>query len=109
MLQMKTNKTVEKLLNRIDTNKLRNATQRVLLQFIQSNDEWIERTDLKGRTSRVRDLRTEEFGGFRVECRTARQLGRRVKDGARRFYRLDPKTVTVERLNRALKGVITNR
>ncbi len=104
---IKTNR-IQDIVSRVDTSRLRNNTQRVLLQMLSKGDEWIERTALKvpSAASRIRDLRMERFGGFTVECQTARQLGRNVKDGARRFYRLAPSTITLKRLNRIFEGVI---
>lgn len=105
---MKLTNSAKNIIDRVDTRNLNNNTQRVLLQMIRGG-EWVERTALKvtNPSSRIRDLRTPQFGGFRIECRSARDLGKGTESN-RTFYRLDPKTVTVARLNRIFEGVMSN-
>jgi hypothetical protein len=102
---MKVKDNVKALLSRVDVRRCSNNTQRVLIQMLRGN-EWVSRDSLKvsSPSSRVRDLRTDRFGGFRIECQSARELG---KGNSGTYYRLDPKTVTIGRLNRIFEGVIT--
>ena len=94
-------------MSKVDVRRLINNSQRGLIQMLRGS-EWVSRDSLKvsSPSSRVRDLRTNRFGGFKIECQTARELG---KGTSGTYYRLDPKTVTVGRLNRIFEGVITKR
>ncbi len=104
-------KTVKQLVEGVEGRDLRNNTQRVLVSLVRRQGQWVSRQELNARvpsaTSRIRDLRTREFGAFRVECKTAVELGKR---GGRTqtFYRLaSASTEKVERVLR--KGVVVSR
>jgi hypothetical protein len=108
------NKNVQKMVKRIDRRQLTNNTQKVLLALLTSNTEWVARTSIRvaNVSARIRDLRKTEFGGFRVECATAKQAGKRVSTTGPRqtFYRLATSTVTPQRVQRVFgEGVVTAR
>ena len=96
----------------VNRRRLVNNVQRVLLCLVKArNDGWVSRTSLRvpSASSRVRDLRKLEFGGFDVECRSASELNRvsrYTKTDKQTFYRIVPNSVTVARLSKVLKGVI---
>jgi hypothetical protein len=106
------NKHASKVVNKINRRKLANNVQRVLLSLVTAgNDGWVPRTSLRIPSvgARIRDLRKPEFGGFEVECKSANDLNktsRSVQTRRQTFYRIVPRSVTVTRLTRALKGVI---
>lgn len=102
------NRKVSQMVERVDTRRCTNNTQKVLVRLLRADGEWVSRKAMQvpSASSRVRDLRTEEFGNFDVECATARELGREG-DGRRTYYRLVPTTVTPERVERVLRGVVT--
>lgn len=102
------NRKVTELVGKLDTRKCTNNTQKVLVRLLRADGDWVSRRAIQvpSASSRVRDLRTEEFGKFEVECATARELGREG-DGRRTYYRLAPTSVTPERVERVLRGVVT--
>ena len=89
---MKTLKTTIKSVQK----KITNNTQRVGVRLLSANGEWMPRSSLTripSATSRVRDLRKDEFGGFHVECKSSNDLAR--KTSKRTFYyRINPNKVT---------------
>jgi hypothetical protein len=101
-----------KVVRNVNRRKLVNNVQKVLISLVSAgNDGWVPRTSLRvpSAAARIRDLRKSQFGGFEVECRNAIDLnkaGRSVKTSRQTFYRIVPRTVTVTRLCKALKGVI---
>lgn len=105
------NEKVRNIVDRIDRRKLKNNTQRVLLALLTSNEEWVSRTSIRvpSVSARLRDLRKERFGGFQVECQTAQELKRQAATRSSRrptFYKLNPRTVTVQRVLRAFSSVL---
>jgi hypothetical protein len=80
--------------------KITNNTQRVGVRLLSANGDWLPRSRLRSvpsATARVRDLRKEEFGGFKVECKSSSELA--TKSSRRTFYyRIDPKTVTTKQI-----------
>ena len=106
------NEHASKVVNRVNRRKLANNVQRVLLSLVTANkDGWVPRTSLRIPSvgARIRDLRKPEFGGFEVECKSANDLNRNGRNAQTRrqtFYRIVPRSVTVTRLSKALKGVI---
>lgn len=101
-------KDIKSFLSNLDRKEMTN-TQRVLVQLLQAGGSWISRNQLRAphATSRIRDLRTKDFGSFKVECATAAELQKRASEGRPTFYRLDPSTVTQKQLNRVFEGVIS--
>lgn len=101
---MKRKKSVN-LVKDIKFNTLVSNTQRVAYRLLKASGEWVSRKELervagKNAASRVRDLRTESFGGFVVECASATQLSKRSSDnGAVFYYRIQPKSVTKKKLS----------
>ena len=107
------NRHAAKLFSNVSRRRLVNNVQRVLFTLINANTKsgWVPRTSLRVPSvgARVRDLRKAEFGGFRVECKSAADLNvvSRAKSTSRQtFYRIVPNSVTVTGLNQVLKGVI---
>lgn len=106
------NEHASNMVNKINRRRLANNVQRVLMSLVRAGkDGWVSRTSLRVPSvgARIRDLRKLEFGGFDVECRSANDLNKIAKSAQTRrqtFYRIVPRSVTVSRLNRVLKGVI---
>lgn len=103
---------VAQVVKSIDRRKLRNNTQRALLSLLNAEGEWVARTSIRvpSVSARLRDLRKPEFGGFDVECVSASELNPGSVSRRNRyqtFYRLNPRSVTVERLERIFEGVVT--
>jgi hypothetical protein len=107
----KTAQRIERTVNRVNRRKLHNNTQRVLLSLLTANGGWVSRTALRvpSAASRIRDLRTEEFGGFEIECASATELERQVRTARTKnqtYYRLKPNSVRVGRLLKVFEGAI---
>ncbi len=95
---MKTLKTTIQTIQK--TTKITNNTQRAGLRLLSANGEWLPPSRLKipSATSRVRDLRKDEFGGFSVECKSAEQLARKTSRNTF-YYRINPRKVTRQQIN----------
>lgn len=109
--ERKTSKSVRDIARSADTRRLRNDTQRALLVLARAEGEWVSRKQLartvKSPGSRVRDLRTHEYGSLDVQCATALELGR-PGDSHTTFYRLvNPSVQKVEKV--LVKGVVLRR
>lgn len=90
------------LVQNINSRTLSSNTQRVAYRLLRSSGEWVSRKELErlvgvNATSRVRDLRTESFGSFTVECASAVELNKRA-DKSAFFYRIQPQRVTQKQL-----------
>jgi len=106
-------KNVRDFLTRVDQRNITSNTQRVLCRLLHANGGWVQGDDIcqtvlsvatnltEATTARVRDLRKPQFGGFPVECRSARQLHRA---GGQKvfFYRILPERVTVKQVAKTL-------
>ena len=92
---------VKQFLTRVNSNGFRNNTQKVLFRLLEANGRWILGSDLNrsipSATSRARDLRKPEFGSFKVECRSAREL-HRAGGVTKFFYRIQPREITVRQV-----------
>lgn len=99
-----TDRSVDQIIQGISRKALTSNTQRVALELLTSGD-WIARNQLRtpNAPSRARELRTKDFGAFRVEVKRAGELNRR---GSQTFYRIDPACVTPARVSRIFRGVI---
>lgn len=92
------NKTVKTTISKVKTT---NNTQNVARKLIMANGQWVSRKDLErvasSAAARARDLRKDEFGHFKVECKSATAL---KKSGNRTdyFYRIPPKSVTAQKV-----------
>jgi len=79
----------------INPRSLKNNTQKVALKLLKADGQWLRASELRkhipSATSRLRDLRTDEFGNMIVE--TARNENQTF------FYRIRPSTVTKQQLN----------
>ncbi len=105
---------VRNIVNRIDRRQLTNNTQRALLALLTSKDEWVSRSSIRVPSvgARLRDLRKPQFGAFKVECVSATRLERPVRRGTvtrQTFYRLNPNSVTVARVQKVFEGVIVTK
>ncbi|MCK9567829.1 hypothetical protein M0R72_02615 [Candidatus Pacearchaeota archaeon] len=80
--------------------KITNNTQRVGIRLLSADGEWLPRSSLSripSATARVRDLRKDEFGSFKVECKSSTDLSR--KTSKRTFYyRINPNKVTQKQI-----------
>jgi hypothetical protein len=90
-------------LESVDHDRLRNATQRVLVRLLDG--EWHDVHSLRAvggaaYDSRIRDLRKSRFGGFVI-------VGERDPDRETLFrYRLDVETVTLSQVERVMNWEI---
>ena len=106
-------KKISNMLSKIRRSDCSNNTQRVALALLKAStkDGWVSRANINvpSVTSRIRDLRKERFGSFRIECSTAKELNKKVKSPTDRptFYRIDPSTVTVSAVQTIFEGVIS--
>lgn len=97
----KMSKTTQQILSQIDKHQLTNNTQKVALRLISANGDWIPKSKFKripSPTSRIRDLRTDKFGSFKIECKNAEELGRKVSRKVF-YYRMDPSNITESQLH----------
>lgn len=101
---------VKEIVARVDRRKLTNNTQRVLHSLLTAKNEWVARSMVRVNSApaRIRDLRKAEFGGFDIECATAKQLGKRTrqKSGRQTFYRIVPSSITPNKVNQVFEGVV---
>lgn len=105
---MTISKRTRQMLSSVDSRRLRNNTQRVLVALLRAEGDWVPRSTVRvaNATSRMRELRRPEYGSFDVQVATAAELGR--PGGARRtYYRLNPRTITAERVATVLRDAIT--
>ncbi len=98
-------KTINKIITKIDRKKLHNNTQKVLLTLLNAGGEWIARTSVRtpSATSRMRDLRKEKFGSFKVECASAADLNKKNRSTKTKqitFYRICPESVTYQKVSK---------
>jgi len=99
---------VQQIVKKVNRKMLTNNTQKVLMTLLNT-DGWVARESFKipFASSRIRDLRTEKFGGFTVECKSAAQLKKQSKTSTT-FYRVVPTSVTVSRLRTVFGEAITS-
>jgi hypothetical protein len=87
--------------------KITNNTQRVGARLLSADGEWLPRsrlTRIPSATSRVRDLRKDEFGAFPVECKSSDALEK--KTSKRTFYyRINPNKVTTKQIETLFPSV----
>lgn len=72
---------MSKTINQIKRSDITNNTQRAALKLLAADGQWVSRGQLNripSATARVRDLRKTEYGGFRVECKSSTDLGKRL-------------------------------
>lgn len=84
--------------------RLTSNTQRAALRLLAANGQWVTRSQLRipSAAARIRDLRKQEYGGFRVECKRARDLGRNTASNVF-CYRIVPGTVNSKQLATVFK------
>jgi hypothetical protein len=99
---MSLNKTVKDIVSSVDPRTLTSNTQRALLALLRADGSWVSRGSVRvsNATARMRELRRPEFGGFAVEVATAKELG---KPSTTTYYRVNPSSVTPERVKRVFK------
>lgn len=98
-------RNLDKFLETVNSSKLTNNTQRVLVKLLRANGEWVSRSALKAvpsATSRVRDLRKQQYGAMFVGCASASDLNRRGRPGTF-YYRVDPSKLTKGQLAAVLR------
>jgi hypothetical protein len=72
------------------------------LRLLAAEGEWVSRSQLAkipSATARVRDLRKEQFGSFRVECKSSDDLEKRTSKRTF-YYRIDANRVTKKQLEK---------
>lgn len=93
--------TVQTTLAGVRRNQITNNTQKVGLRLLSARGEWLPRHRVTKRipsaTSRVRDLRKGEFGGFDVECKSSNDLNRRTNKKTY-YYRINPNKVNARQV-----------
>lgn len=93
--------TAIQTIQNIKNNNLTNNTQRVGLRLLTADGDWIPRSRLAripSATSRIRDLRKEEFGGFQVECKSSDELNKKASKRTY-YYRINPNKVTKKQIS----------
>lgn len=104
---MTISKRTRQMVSSVDSRKLRNNTQRVLVALLRAEGDWVPRSNVRvaNATSRMRELRRPEYGGFDVQVATAAELGR--TGGARQtYYRINPRTITADRVVAVLRDAV---
>jgi hypothetical protein len=99
---------IQKTIKNIKRNQLTSNTQRVAFKLLAADGKWLSRSDIAGKSvssvaARIRDLRKKQFGSFRVECRSASQLGKRNTKKGSFYYRIAPRTVTTKQVSRVFR------
>jgi len=84
----------------LNTRKFTNNVQRVLFQLLVDADDgegWVSKRNLRvsSADSRIRDLRKNEYGAFRVQCR---------RENGVTSYRLIVRELTVTKLRQVFKA-----
>ena len=100
---MKTLKTTIKSIQK--TAKITNNTQRVGLRLLSADGEWLPRyrlTRIPSATSRLRDLRKDDFGGFDVECANSNELSKKTSKKTY-YYRIIPNKVSSKQIQKLFK------
>jgi hypothetical protein len=104
---------VRKFLTKV-SQPFKSNTQRVLHRLLHANGGWVAGDDLaqvvqvsavdlmEATTARVRDLRKPQYGSFKVECASARDL-HRIGGVKRFFYRINPAKITTKQVARVFK------
>jgi len=107
------NKSVQKMVQNVSRRDLVNNTQRVLVDLLSARTKqgWVARTSIKvpSAAARIRDLRKDTYGGFRIECAKAEDIDFRGSTSQvenQTYYRIVPSSVTSSAVRKAFKGVI---
>lgn len=97
------NTTVTQYVRSLNRRNFTNNVQRALFTLL--NGEWISRGSVRvnSATSRIRDLRKAEYGGFEVTCSTSTQLNRTGTPTT--FYRLNTNSLSLAQVRRVFEGV----
>lgn len=98
---------VKETVLKINTRKLKNNTQRALLALLRADGEWVSRRSLRipSAAARLRDLRKKEYGEFDVACNITTKNSPQFRTKGT-YYRLNPKSVTLNRVLKVFEGVI---
>lgn len=97
---VKKTQMVKTLIHGIQDRHLKNNTQKVGLRLLNAIGTWIPTSRLEkipSATSRVRDLRKDQFGSFDVECQSSNDLNKRTAKKTF-YYRINPDNVTEKQL-----------
>ncbi len=101
---------IKKILS-VRRRRLRNNTQKVLYSLLKAPGKWVARVSFRvpSTGSRLRDLRTEDFGGLPVKCARPKQLPRKRFSVVTRqptFYKLDLEHLTPEILDTVFSEIL---
>jgi hypothetical protein len=99
---------LKRVVNNVKRTSLTNNTQRVAHKLLSAEGQWLSRSQIAGKgitsvAARIRDLRKNQFGNFRVDCKSATQLGRRASKRGVFYYRINPSTVTKKQVTKVFK------
>lgn len=94
-------RNIQTTIQNIKNSAITNNTQRVGLRLLTAQGDWIPRsrlTRIPSATSRIRDLRKEQFGGFQVECKSSEELNKKTSNRTY-YYRINPNKITKKQLS----------
>ena|ERR1700748_2484829 len=98
------NTNITQYVRSLNRRNFTNNVQRALFTLINSNG-WVSRGSVRvpSATSRMRDLRKAEYGGFEVVCARSTDLGRTGTPTT--FYRLNTNNLSLAQVRRVFEGV----
>ena len=87
-------KTAQQFVQNLNPRNFTNNVQRTLYRLLRTNGEWVRKASLRVPSvdRRISDVRLH--GEFTVTCRRGADVGRRTGF----VYRIDPRSVTLQRL-----------
>jgi hypothetical protein len=99
---------LKRAIKNIRRTNLTNNTQRVAYKLLEAEGQWLSRSQIAGRgitsvAARIRDHRKPQFGKFRVECKSAGDLGKRSVRRGVFYYRINPNTVNKKQVAKVFK------
>lgn len=92
------NTTVTQYIRSLNRRNFTKNVQRVLFNLLTSETNMVSRGSLRvpSATSRLRDLRKDQYGAFQITCLHSSELGRTGTPTT--FYRLNTNNITVNQL-----------
>lgn len=107
---MKLSKSVTSIVNSINARDCQSNTQKALLALLrgavdETSEGFVSRSTMRipNVGARIRSLRTKDFGEFTIECVRGE---RNSKGGYSTHYRLDPRSVTADKVRMVFEGVV---
>lgn len=99
---------LKQVIKGVSRTNLTNNTQRVAYKLLGAEGQWLSRTQIAGKgitsvAARIRDLRKPQFGNFKVECKSAGELGKRSSKRGVYYYRINPTTVSKKQVTKVFK------